>query len=352
MSQRPFIVPVFIPHAGCPHRCVFCNQSAVTGCAQPLPTPAELRERVAAFLKFRGRRRRGSQIAFFGGNFLGVAPETIKSLLAEATGFVRTGAVEGIRFSTRPDTVTARTLTLIEPFPVHTVELGVQSMAPVVLARSQRGHTPEITVEATRRLKERGYAVGHQLMVGLPGDNEECLLATGRSVIGLKPDFIRIYPTLVLPGSLLENWHRRGLYAPLTLEAAVGLTLKLYRLFRTHAIPVIRMGLQAAEGLPPEGADGVGPHHPAFGHLVMCAAFRDAVRGALDSFRPAGPSLRLHVHPQSISRMRGLHNATIGELQERFGFEQVEVCPEPALAPDDVGVGGIGRVVSTITGLS
>lgn len=352
MSRRPFIVPVFIPHAGCPHRCAFCNQSAVTGCGHPLPTPAEVRESVEAFLKFRGRRQGPVQIAFFGGNFLGVAPETVTRLLAEATGFVRAGAVEGIRFSTRPDTVSARTLALIEPFPVHTVELGVQSMAPEVLARSQRGHTPEDTVHATRLLKKRGYAIGHQLMVGLPGDNEERLLATGRSVIGLKPDFIRIYPTLVLPGSLLETWHRRGLYSPLTLEAAVGLTLVLYRLFRAHAIPVTRMGLQAAEGLPSGEAEGAGPYHPAFGHLVMCAAFRNAVRGALDSFRPAGPTLRLHVHPQSISRMRGLNNATIGELQERFGFVRVAVCAEPALAPEDIGVGGLERVVSTITGLS
>lgn len=350
MSRRPFIVPVFIPHAGCPHRCAFCNQSAVTGSTQPTPTPAVLREQAAAFLKFRGRRREGAQIAFFGGNFLGLAPDTMAELLAEAAGFVAAGTVEGIRFSTRPDTVTAAALRRIEPFPVRAVELGVQSMDPEVLARSQRGHTPEHTAAATRLLKEEGYAVGHQLMVGLPADSEESLLATGRRVIALKPDFIRIYPTLVLPGTSLEEWYRRGLYSPLTLAAAVGLTLKLYRLFQAHAIPVIRMGLQAGEGLQPREGDGAGPYHPAFGHLVLCAAFRDAVRGALASVRPTGPTLRLHVHPRSISRLRGLNNTTIGEIQERFGYSQVAVRAEPCLAPDQVGVGGTERVVSTITG--
>ncbi len=351
MSHRPFIVPVFIPHAGCPHRCVFCNQFVVTGRPEPLPTPAGVRERVAAFLKFRGGRRGPSQIAFFGGNFLGVAPDTVRGLLAEAAGFVRAGEVEGIRFSTRPDTVSSGTLALIAPFPVHTVELGAQSMDAAVLARSHRGHCPEDTIHATRALKERGYAVGLQIMVGLPGDDESRLMATGRSLIELKPDFIRIYPTLVLPGSLLESWYRRGLYSPLTVDAAVGLTLKLYRLFRAHGIPVVRMGLQAAEGLPPGGVDGAGPYHPAFGHLVLCAAFLEAARGALDSFRPAGGRLSLHVHPRSISRMRGLHNATIEELQRQFGFERVAVCADESLAREEIGIAGTERVVS-ITGLS
>jgi histone acetyltransferase (RNA polymerase elongator complex component) len=141
MSIRPLIVPVFIPHAGCPHRCVFCNQSAVTGCVDGLPTPAHCGRPWRRSSRSADGGGAQTQIAFYGGNFLGVAEEGLRPLLAEAAGFVRSGDAQGIRFSTRPDTVTARTLALIEAYPVHTVELGAQSMSAEVLAQSQRGHT-------------------------------------------------------------------------------------------------------------------------------------------------------------------------------------------------------------------
>jgi histone acetyltransferase (RNA polymerase elongator complex component) len=346
MSGRPFIAPVFIPHAGCPHRCVFCNQSAVTGRVNGLPTPEGLRESVAAFLKHRGRRRGPVQIAFYGGNFLGVAEEGIRTLLAEAAGFIRSGDAQGIRFSTRPDTVTTRTLALIEAYPVQTVELGAQSMNAEVLAQTQRGHTPTDTLNACRLLKARGYELGLQIMVGLPGDDENRLLQTGRCVVGLKPDFVRIYPTLVLAGSRLETLYRRGGYSPLPLEKAVSLTLKLYRLFWAHGIPVIRMGLQATKDLSPGGSVLAGPYHPAFGHLVQCAAFLEAVRNALGSVHSAGAELSLRVHPRSISRMRGLRNATIEALQREYGFARVAVCADAALAEDEIGVGGTARVAA------
>lgn len=344
MRLRPLIVPVFIPHAGCPHRCVFCNQAAVTGCADPLPTPEALRGHVAAFLRFCGRQRSAAQIAFFGGNFLGVAEDRLRTLLAEAARFVRSGQVQSIRFSTRPDTVTPRTLELIAPFPVHTVELGAQSMNAEVLTRSRRGHSPADTLNAGRMLQDRGYEVGLQIMVGLPGDDEERLLQTGRAVAGLKPDFVRIYPTLVLSGSRLATLYRRGSYCPLPLDTAVSLTLKLYRLFRAHGVPVIRMGLQASRDLAPGGSVLAGPYHPAFGHLVQCAAFLETVRSALGSPGFSGGGLTLCVHPRSISRMRGLCNATIGTLQREYGFERVDVSADSTLTEDQIRVGGTACV--------
>jgi histone acetyltransferase (RNA polymerase elongator complex component) len=275
-----------------------------------------------------------------------VAQDRAQTLLAAATGFVRAGDAQSIRFSTRPDTVTARTLEFIAPFPVHTVELGAQSMSAEVLARSGRGHSPASTLNACRLLKDRGYAVGLQIMLGLPGDDEANLMQTGRRIVGLKPDFVRIYPTLVLAGSPLEVQYRRGAYSPLPLETAVSLSLKLYCLFRAHGIPVIRMGLQASLDISPGGSVLAGPYHPAFGHLVQCAAFLGAVRHALDSLRPTGMELRLCVHPQSISRMRGPGNATIRAIERDYGFERVIVSPDSALAEDEIGVGGATRVLT------
>jgi histone acetyltransferase (RNA polymerase elongator complex component) len=341
---RPFIVPVFIPHAGCPHRCVYCNQAAVTGRTETLPGPEALRKQVAAFLKFRGHRRGRAQIAFFGGNFLGMAEASIRQLLAEAAGFVRAGDVQGIRFSTRPDTVSRRTLDILSGFPVQTVELGAQSMDPEVLQRSRRGHTPGDTVSAVGLLVDRGYEVGLQIMAGLPGDDENRLMETGRRIAKLAPDFVRIYPTVVLSGSPLEKWYREGLYQPLALDAAVDLVRRLYALFRAHSIPVIRMGLQATDDLVAGGAVLAGPWHPAFGHLVLCAAFLSAAHRALKEGGGPGHELVLKVHPSSISRMRGMHNASCKRLKLDFGFRQVDVAPDPALAEDEIAVEG-GRVI-------
>jgi histone acetyltransferase (RNA polymerase elongator complex component) len=317
----------------------------VTGRAETLPGSATFRNQVAAFLKFRGRRRGPTQIAFFGGNFLGMAEESIRQLLVEATRFERSGAVQGIRFSTRPDTVSRRTLDILSGFPVQTVELGAQSMDPEVLQRSRRGHTPDDTVNAVGLLADRGYEVGLQIMAGLPGDDENRLMETGRRIAELAPDFVRIYPTVVLAGSPLGKWYRQGMYEPLALDAAVDLVRRLYGLFRAHFIPVIRMGLQATDDLLAGGAVVAGPWHPAFGHLVLCAAFLTAARRALKE--GGGPELELvlKVHPRSVSRMRGMHNASCKLLMRDFGFRRVDVAPDPALAEDEIAVQG-GSVIN------
>jgi histone acetyltransferase (RNA polymerase elongator complex component) len=341
---RPFIVPVFIPNAGCRHRCVFCNQAAVTGCAESLPGGDAFRNHVAAFLKFRGRRRGRTQIAFFGGNFLGLPEADIRHLLAEAAAFVRSGDVQGIRFSTRPDTVSRRSLDILSCFPVQTVELGAQSMDAEVLRRSRRGHSPEATVSAVGLLVDRGYEVGLQIMAGLPGDDGRRLMETGRRIAALAPAFIRIYPTVVLGGSLLEEWYREGSYQPLALDAAVDLVRRLYGLFRAHSIPVIRMGLQPTNDLAAKGAVLAGPWHPAFGHLVLCAAFLTAARCELQESGRTGGEMVLHVHPKNISRMRGMRNANCELLKQDFGFRRVDVAADPALAEDEIEIRGASVV--------
>jgi histone acetyltransferase (RNA polymerase elongator complex component) len=166
--NRPFIIPIFLPHAGCPHRCVFCDQTSITGSKKNSLTAEDVGARVAAFLNYNRKQRKAVQIAFFGGNFLGQAPEIVKKMLAEATKFVRQGRADSIRFSTRPDTIDRRRLEIISAFPVSTIELGAQSMHDGVLAASRRGHTQADTIEAVKLLKESDYEIGLQIMVGLP----------------------------------------------------------------------------------------------------------------------------------------------------------------------------------------
>lgn len=350
MHQRPFIVPVFIPHAGCPHRCIFCNQRLVTGHSEKHLEAGNEFSSVSEWLRFRRRCRGPAEIAFFGGNFLGLPADRIRYLLTAASEWVRRGEFDGIRFSTRPDTVSRQTLDLINGFPVKCVELGAQSMNDGVLRRSRRGHTAAETAGAVQHLKARGYDIGLQLMVGLPGDDEVRLLETGRRIADLNPAFVRIYPTLVLDGSVLAMWFRTGRYRPLSLEEAVYLTMKVYRFFRQCGIPVIRTGLQASDDL----ADGrgvlAGPFHPAFGHLVQGACYLAAVREALCRQPVLGDTIELHVHPRAIACARGLGNANCAALKREFGYSEVRIVADPGLENDRIKLpdGRIMRVYEPV----
>jgi histone acetyltransferase (RNA polymerase elongator complex component) len=334
MNRQPFIVPVFLPHAGCPHRCVFCNQRVVSGREEGLPDPEDELAPVREFLRFRGRRQGPAQIAFFGGNFLGLPRERSLRLLAAASEWARTAGLDGIRFSTRPDSVDSQALDSIGAFPVRCIELGAQSMDDEVLRQSRRGHTAADTTVAVQKLKARGYDVGLQLMVGLPGDEESRLMETGRRIADLAPAFVRIYATLVLAGSPLEERYRTGRYRPLSLKEAVDLSMKLYRFLRQRGIPVIRTGLQPTEDLAPGRGVVAGPYHPAFGELVQSACFLEAVRRDLGRRPFPRESIELRVNPRNISRARGQHNANCAALRQEFGFSAVRVAADVALDED------------------
>jgi histone acetyltransferase (RNA polymerase elongator complex component) len=338
-SHKPFIIPIFIPHAGCPHRCVFCNQSSITGVRAKKRTSKDIRDQIVAFLKFKTARRNKVQIAFFGGNFLGMPADEIKRLLAEAAEYVKTGRVNSIRFSTRPDTIDRQRLDLIKNSPVTTIELGVQSMDERVLSITNRGHSAPDTETAIQYLKELNYEIGIQLMVGLPGDSPERLMASARRVARLKPDFIRIYPTVVLAGSPLAAGYRKGDFVPLSLDEAVSQTKHLYLLFKSKNIRVIRMGLQASQDLENGSTILAGPYHPAFGHLVYSEIFLDLAMAQIESSALNAESISIRVNPGNVSKLRGLRNRNIEILKKKFGFESVAIRPDDTLAEDQLKVG-------------
>ena len=337
-SGRPFIVPIFLPHAGCPHRCVFCDQSSITGVRAKKKPSKDIRDQIEAFLKFKTARRNKVQIAFFGGNFLGMPADEIKGLLAEAAEYVKTGRVNSIRFSTRPDTIDHQRLDLIKNLPVTTIELGVQSMDERVLSATKRGHSAPDTEKAIQHLKELNYEVGVQLMVGLPGDTPERLMASAQRIARLKPDFIRIYPTVVLAGSPLAAGYRKGDYVPLSLDEAVSRTKHLYLLFKSKNIRVIRMGLQASKDLENGSTILAGPYHPAFGHLVYSEIFLDMAVAQIESSALNTGSISIRANPGSVSKLRGLRNRNIEILKKKFGFVSVAVRPDDTLAEDQLKV--------------
>ena len=322
-AGRPLIIPIFIPHLGCPHQCVFCNQRTITGNSAQTPSVDQIQREVNRFLKYSKKRSPAAQISFFGGSFLGLDQETIRSLLGAAMPFVRAKDVDSIRFSTRPDTVSQASLSRLDGFPVSTVELGVQSMNDHVLDLAGRGHRAADTVAAAGLLKNRGYAMGLQMMVGLPGDDDDGAMETARRIAALTPDFVRIYPTLVLEGSRLARRYRAGRYHPMGLAACVTLVKRLLLYFNSHHIPVVRMGLQASDGFTRTGGFVAGPYHPAFGHLVYGEIVLDAISSALDRMEKRPDPLTISAHPSMVSRVQGLRKQNIVRLKKAFDLKTV-----------------------------
>ncbi len=333
---RPFIIPVFIPHAGCPHQCAFCNQTLITDRPEDMPSEKDISTDITRFLSYQQPHHEAPQISFYGGTFLGIGEEWILKFLGVAEGFVSRGEAASIRFSTRPDTISPEILDLIQGFSVKTIELGLQSMDDTVLKLSQRGHTALDSHRAVTLLNERGYEIILQMMIGLPGQDESSALSTAQEIAGLQPDGVRIYPTIVLKNSRMETWYQDGTYEPLSLDAAVSQTKNLYGFFQDKQIPVIRMGLQASESLDFDRAIIAGPYHPAFGHLVFSAIFFDKAECMLQEVDPGLDKLILRVHPRNESRMRGLKNRNITQLKYLFCIDKLTLQLDSTLSMKEV----------------
>jgi len=335
---RPFIIPVFIPHAGCPHQCAFCNQTFIADHPEGMPSEKNISAEISRFLSYQQPHHEAPQISFYGGTFLGIGEEWILKFLGVAEGFVSRGEAASIRFSTRPDTISPGILDLIQGFSVRTIELGLQSMDDTVLQLSQRGHTALDSHRAITLLNERGYEIILQMMIGLPGQDESSALATAQEFAGFQPDGVRIYPTIVLKNSRMETWYQEGTYEPLSLDAAVSQTKNLYRVFQDKQIPVIRMGLQASASLDFDRAIVTGPYHPAFGHLVHSEIFFDKAASALASETTPIHKTVFVVHPSSIPKMRGLQNANIKRLKSLFQIDSIELVPDVSISKDALHV--------------
>lgn len=332
---RPLVIPVFIPHRGCPHQCVFCNQTSITGQASRVPDQRQITRTIREYLAYQGNRTR-VELAFFGGNFLGLSKPLIRRLLDDVHPFLETGDIHAIRFSTRPDTVLPDRLDLLRDCRISLVELGVQSMNDPVLERVNRGHTAADSVQAISLLRSRGMGVGVQVMVGLPGEDEAGLLRGAGELARMKPDAARIYPVVVLKDTRLADWYGAGDYTPLDLDEAVRLTGRMVRIFTDQGVPVIRMGLAATDGVETDIL--AGPYHPAFGHLVLSDLMFERVIEQIRQRRSQGP-WTLRVHPRAESRLRGNRNRNLHRLAEAYPGQIFRIETDSAIPLDRVILG-------------
>lgn len=326
--MKHYIIPVFIPHYGCRHACVFCNQRRITGVETDV-TPARVSEILEWHLA-RIDRARIVEIAFYGGSFTALPPKMQRALLAPAADALRAGRVQGIRLSTRPDSISTEGLALLLEHGVSVVELGVQSLSDAVLVAAERGHTAQDVEAAVRRIRRTPLQLGLQLMPGLPGEDWRRRMETLARAIALRPDFARIYPTVVLAGTKLAALYGAGAYAPLALEEAVASAAIMKLLFERDGIRVIRTGLQDSEALRQQGAVLAGPYHPAFGEMVDAFLFDRLLTQFFESAPPRGKALVVTHHPGDASKLRGLKNVNLGRWQAAYGYAQMRFRPTGA----------------------
>jgi histone acetyltransferase (RNA polymerase elongator complex component) len=316
---RPLIIPFFLPYLGCREHCLFCNQKAT---ATEIPSPSSVRSFIEASLTElpSDKKNREKQVAFYGGSFTAIHREEQIRYLKEIQPFLASGLIDSIRISTRPDALDEEILALLKEYGVKTVELGTQSMIDQVLFLAKRGHCAEDTISAVLRLRRWGFEVGIQLMIGLPGDTFDRFLKTLNQIIDLKPDFVRIHPTLVLKGTPLENLWRVGKYSPLPSDEAIQwLKRGLLKLERA-SIPVARVGLQPTRDL--ERNFLAGPYHPALHQLIDSAIFFDMAQHLLQT-STNGPQAFFHCHPKEVSNLRGQRNENILKLKERLKLNKI-----------------------------
>jgi len=322
-----FVIPYFIPHQGCPHQCLFCNQQSITG--QDLFSPASRRDIDAVISRWlayrkpddRGGRSAGVQFAFYGGSFTCLPREQQVAMLEAVVSWVHRGEIETIRLSTRPDCVDATTCGFLHQYGVGCVELGVQSLDDDVLEASRRGHDSKDCHVAMKYIKNSGLHAGIQLMPGLPGETRRSFRRTIEQTIALAPSFVRLYPVLVVQKSGLALRYAEGGYTPLSLEMAVVLTAWARHRLLDAGIPVVRMGLQPSASL--EKSVLAGPYHPAFGELVMARQWLHTTRKILAA-HPGG-KIQLTIAERDLSCFNGIGRANRKRLQHLGLEERLEV---------------------------
>lgn len=244
--KKEYVIPVFVPHLGCPNDCIFCNQKSISGQKKNI-TKEEAKKTIEDYLDNIKDKDGKKEIAFFGGSFTGIDENIQEDLLQVAYEYIKNGQVDSIRISTRPDYINKEILKRLKKYKVKTIELGVQSANDYILKRANRGHDFKDVVKASKLIRWYGFNLGHQMMVGLPESTRNDEINTAKALIKLKPKMVRIYPVLVIRGTRLEQEYNEGIYEALTVVQAVETCKQLVRMFANKKIQVIRVGLQNTE---------------------------------------------------------------------------------------------------------
>ncbi len=324
--KKKYVIPVFVPHLGCPNNCIFCNQKSISGQKEEL-TKEKAKEIIEEFLKGIKDNESEKEIAFFGGSFTAIKEEKQEELLSLAYEYIKSGQVNSIRISTRPDYINKQILKRLKKYKVKTIELGVQSANNYILEKAGRGHTFEDVKKASKLIRLYGFTLGHQMMVGLPESNRIDEINTAKKLIKLKPKMVRIYPVLVIKGTPLEKQYQEGTYKPLTLVQAIETCKELVLLFNNKKIDIIRVGLQntdeIAEPQDEQSEVVAGPFHPAFRQLVESSMWYDVILNKIKKLNAKVKEVEVTVNPLDVNSVIGHKRENIEKLKETYDVELI-----------------------------
>ena len=324
--NKEYVIPVFVPHLGCPNDCIFCNQKSISGQKKNV-TKEEAKKIIDNFLENIKDKDAKKEIAFFGGSFTGIDENVQEELLKVAYDYIEKGEVDSIRISTRPDYINKEILKRLKKYKVKTIELGVQSANDYILGRANRRHTFKDVEKASKLIRWYGFNLGHQMMVGLPESNRIDEINTAKALIKLKPKMVRIYPVLVIKGTKLEKEYNEGIYEPLSIVQAVETCKQLVRMFTDKKIEVIRVGLQNTDEIcNPDNKESevvAGPFHPAFGQLVESSMWYDAIVEKIKKLNVKVKEVEVTVNPIDANNVIGHKKENVIKLKDTYEVDLI-----------------------------
>jgi len=335
-SRRHRNIPVFIPHLGCPHDCIFCNQRTISGSKKfDRSSVVSVIESVLETISPDDE----TEIAFFGGSFTGIDRGDMIYLLDTAQKYVDDGRVESIRLSTRPDYIDNEILDILAHYSVKTIELGIQSLPNEVLRVCERGHSAECAINACKMVKEANFLLIGQMMVGLPSSTAEDERATAEEICRLGADGARIYPTVVLNSTALHKMASEGKYTPLSDEEAVNRTADLIEIFDKYDIPVIRIGLCASEELI--DSVGVGEFNEAIGDMAQSEAFCRRICQALDEVKYdiQGKYITIFCPKGCTSKVSGHNKCNKNRIISNYKIKNVKIIENDTISGYNIKIG-------------
>ena len=326
--MRHINIPIFIPHLGCPNDCVFCNQRRISGKTDfDIHSVEDELMRATETVDYADSE---VEIAFFGGSFTGIDRGDMLYLLGLAKRYIDNGKAQAIRLSTRPDYIDGEILDILKEYGVTDIELGLQSMSENVLFASKRGHNANAARDACSMIKERGFNLVGQMMIGLPKSTIEDEIYTAREIVSMGCDAARIYPTVVFCETELCNMMKNGVYLPLTMSDAVERSAAVLEVFVENGLPVIRLGLCAADNLFTEGTIVGGAYHSAFGELVYSALYYKRIKDYIESNgltdAISGRDITVYVPCGEVSKASGQKRSNKERLKREYGVHGVKIA--------------------------
>ena len=322
--KHKYIIPIFVPHLGCPNDCVFCNQKSISGQKNNM-TKEEEKKIIEEYLKSIKDENAEIEVAFFGGSFTAIEEEKQNELLSLAYEYIKEGKIKSIRISTRPDYIDKKILKRLKKYKVKTIELGVQSANNFILEKAGRGHTFEDVKKASKLIRRYGFTLGHQMMVGLPESTRKDEINTAKELIKLKPKMVRIYPVLVLKGTKLEKELKEEKYKPLSIVQAVETCKELVRMFADKKIDIIRVGLQNTDEITDPNNENsevvAGPYHPAFRQLVESSLWYDAIVEKIKKLNVKVKEVEVTINPIDTNNVIGHKKENIIKLKQTYDVD-------------------------------